>query len=181
MIMSSMPQPAAVPSSRLQVLDDDILLSVTARAAGCDRRRANWNLHPDLGDPIQRFCNAIEPESYIRPHRHIEPVKWELFLAIQGRAAVVMFDDNGRLVERVVISATGPAYAVEIPPGAWHAVAGLQPGTVLFELKPGPYHPIADKDFVTWAPAEGDPCCPAFLAWFNQGAIGSDPPPRQGE
>lgn len=170
-----------VSPAGLRVLSDEVLATVSAKAAGSPRRRANWNLHPVLEDPVQRFCNAIEPDSYVRPHRHIEPAKWELFLAVRGRAAVVTFNESGRLLERVEISASGPLYAAEIPPGAWHSVAGLESGTVLFELKPGPYCPIADKDFAEWAPGEGQGDCPAFLGWFKQGALGSGPPPRGAE
>ena len=40
----------------------------------------------------------------------------------------------------------------------------LEPDTVVFEVKPGPYQPTSDKDFAPWAPAEGGPDAPAYLA-----------------
>ena len=33
----------------------------------------------------------------------------------------------------------------------------LEPDTVMFELKQGPYLPTADKDFLSSFPQEGDP------------------------
>jgi cupin fold WbuC family metalloprotein len=41
----------------------------------------NYNFH-QAEDCLQRFLNAIEPESYIRPHRHINPEREEIFLLI---------------------------------------------------------------------------------------------------
>jgi cupin fold WbuC family metalloprotein len=89
---------------------------------------------------------------------------------------VVTFGDDARLLARVTIGAEGPEYGVEIPVGVWHAVASVQHGTVLFELKPGPYVPLTDKDFAPWAPAEGRSACGDFERWFREGAIGSYPP-----
>lgn len=160
----------------MQILDGEILTSLAAKAAGCTRRRANWNLHPTLDDSVQRLCNAIEPDSYVQPHRHLEAAKWEFFLALRGAAVIVTFDEAARLSKRVIIAPTGPCYAVEIPAGEWHSVASLEGGTVLFELKPGPYSPLEDKDFAPWAPAQGIAACSIFLEWFKSGAVGSEPP-----
>jgi len=79
----------------------------------------------------------------------------------------------------IVLSAGGPTFGIETEPGTWHSFAGLEPGSVLFELKPGPYDPAADKDFAAWAPPEGDPRCSLFEAWFRTGAMGSAPPTNQ--
>lgn len=56
--------------------------------------------------------------------------------------------------------------------GTWHTLAVLEPGTVLFELKPGPYLPLADKEFAAWAPAEGAPGTEAWEAWFRRARPG---------
>ncbi len=146
-------------------------LSSSAREGG--RLRANRNLHPDLGDPVQRMLNAFEPGTYVRPHRHLEPPKWELFLALSGAAVCLTFDDTGTVTERCEIRAGGPVIGLEIPAGAWHSVAALGPGTVLFELKPGPYSPLADKDFAPWAPAEGDTGAGALERWLREAGEGT--------
>lgn len=152
------------------------LETLSRQAAESARGRANWNLHPSLADPTQRFCNAMEPGTYVRPHRHQAPGRWELFLALTGEAQVVTFSEKGGLLARVTIGADGPDYGIEIPEGVWHTVASLQPGTVLFELKPGPYIPLTDKDFAPWAPTEGHSTCPQFERWFRDGPLESFPP-----
>lgn len=156
----------------------DAQLSALSRQAGtAARRRSHLNLHEDLTAPVQRFLNAIEPESYVRPHRHVDPLRWELFVALAGRAVVLTFDPAGCVDERLEVAAGGPIHAVEIEPGRWHTVAAAERGTVLFEFKEGPYSPLQDKHFAAWAPAEGQARCPAFVAWYRNAQPGDRPPP----
>jgi cupin fold WbuC family metalloprotein len=158
----------------MQRVDQERIGHLALRAASSPRLRANDNLHPELGDPIQRFLNAVEPGSYVRPHRH-SPGRWEFFLALAGGAALLTFNEEGCVLERVELSGGGPVRGLEVPPGIWHTLVALEGGTVLFELKPGPYAPTADKDFAPWAPAEGEPACPAFAAWFAAAERGDGP------
>lgn len=146
--------------------------ALTAAAVAAPRRRRNLNLHDDLDDPVQRLCNALEPDTYIRPHRHREPGRWELFAALRGAASVLLLDPEGQLRERLELAAEGPCPLVEIPAGAWHTVVAQRPGTVLLEVKPGPYRPLTAKDFAAWAPPEDDPLAPAFLARLRAAAVG---------
>ncbi|MBC8413287.1 WbuC family cupin fold metalloprotein [bacterium] len=119
------------------------------------RKRSHNNLHQTLDDPIHRLCVGIEPGSYIRPHRHTEAWKWELFVILQGAASIMSFDDKGILMSRIDISPNGAVRAVEIPPGTWHTLLSREKGTVLFEIKAGPYAPLPEYNFASWAPEEG--------------------------
>lgn len=160
----------------LKIIDQTLLQQLSEQAANSPRLRKNYNLHPVLEDPVQRLCNAMEPDTYVRPHRHPEEDKWELFVILQGRALVLTFDDTGITTGRVDLCSAGPIYGVEIPAKTWHTVCALETGTVLFEVKKGPYHPLSDKDFASWAPEEGNMNCDKYLAWYKQAVIGSAPP-----
>lgn len=151
------------------------LRALAGEANGSARLRANWNLHAGPDDPIQRFCNAFQPGTYVQPHRHPAGV-WECALALEGAAIAVLFAADGRLVERVTLAAGGPVYGCEIAEGTWHTFAALDGPAVLFEFKPGPYDPATAKIFAPWAPAESDAACGTFAAWFRDGPIGSLPP-----
>ena len=155
-----------------------MLEELTDQAIKRPRLRKNYNLHPQLNDPVQRLLNAMEPGTYVQPHRHPQDDKWELFVIIQGKAIVVMFDDDGRITQRIDLNSNGPIFAVEIPTNTWHSVASLKTGTVLFEVKRGPYDQRYAKEFATWAPVEGDSSCMNYVEWFKQGDFGS-PSPRQ--
>lgn len=153
-------------------------LSAAAREA--PRRRKNLNLHAELEDPVQRLCNALEPGTYVRPHRHTGADRWELFVALRGAAAILGFDDTGCIIERVELAAGGPVFGAEIAEASWHSLAALVPGTVLFEIKRGPYTALTDKDFAAWAPSEGAREAAAWADWFARARIGDRPPPEPG-
>ncbi|HEY9856379.1 MAG TPA: WbuC family cupin fold metalloprotein [Stenomitos sp.] len=118
------------------------------------RHRAIVRYH-DHAEPIQRMLNAVAPESYVRPHRHADPAKLEVFLALTGRALVLTFDDAGTVTSFVEIAPQGPCWGVEIPAGTWHSVVALESGTTLYELIEGAFEPSTHKDYAPWAPPEG--------------------------
>lgn len=147
-------------------VDPVTINDLVANAVASPRRRKNLNLHDSLGDPIQRFVNAFEPGTYVRPHRH--PDKWELFVLLQGAAAVLTFDDDGRIQERVDLNATGGARVVEIPEATWHTLVSLESGTALLEVKRGPYDPSSPVDYAPWSPAEDAPEAADFERQLRQ-------------
>jgi cupin fold WbuC family metalloprotein len=160
----------------MKLIDDTLLDSLTRKAKVSPRKRAHHNLHSDLGDPIQRLCVAIEPGTYIRPHRHATPDTFEVFMLLRGSAVFLVFDDNGRVCGRSVLRAGGPVMAVEIPAKIWHAMASLEDGSIFFEIKQGPYVQPARHNVASWAPAEGEPGAPEFEAWYKTAMIGDTPP-----
>lgn len=137
----------------LRHLDAGAIAAAAAAARTGTRGRSNHNLHAGLDDPVQRFLNAVQPTSYVRPHRH-EEFRWELFLLLEGEAAALVFDEDGGVLELAVLR-RGGTRAIEIPGGVWHTLLALASDTLLFEVKPGPYRPLGDKDFAPWSPSEG--------------------------
>lgn len=131
------------------------LLQALQEASVSSRRRKNLNVHLELADPIQRFFNVVCAGTYVRPHRHAHG-RFELFVLLSGGAGVLVFDEQGEVAETHLLAPDALA-AVEIPGGVLHTVVSLAPRTVLFEVKPGPYRSLTDKDFAPWAPAEGEP------------------------
>ena len=160
----------------MKVCSSTEMQAVSAKAALVPRLRAQHEFHESLQDPIQRFLNAMEPGSYVRPHRHSGGDRWEWFQALAGVAGILTFDGQGGVLDRIDISSVGPVYGAEIPCGTWHTIVPLAPRTVLFEIKPGPYVPLTDKDFAPWAPPEGAESCPRFTAWFSTARVGDVPP-----
>ena len=154
-----------------QLLDD-----LTAQAISSPRKRAHHNIHPVLEDPVQRLCVAIEPGTYIRPHRHADPATWEVFLMLRGSAVFLAFDGSGRVLEGIVLAAAGPVHAIEIPAGAWHSIASLETGSVFLEVKQGPYKAPLAGNSAAWAPEEGESACAAFEAWYRKARVGDLPP-----
>lgn len=143
----------------IRVFSTQYLESLTAEAEASPRTRQHRNVHADYADPVQRLFNAIEPNSYIRPHRHVLTPRAEMMIAVRGQMALVLFDDSGKAVESVRFGVSQVdervAAGVEIPPNRWHTVIALQPGSILLEVKAGPFDPKQSKEFAIWAPEEG--------------------------
>jgi cupin fold WbuC family metalloprotein len=149
------------PSGALRPIGRVQMDEARALAAKSPRRRAIVRYH-EHAEAVQRMMNALEPESYVRPHRHMDPDKLEVFVVLAGRALVLQFDDAARVTDFVLIAAEGPQRGVEIPPRTWHSVIALAPGTVLYEIIEGAFSPSTHKSFASWAPLEGTPEGAAF-------------------
>ena len=162
----------------MKVIRDEDLQQLSLDAKSSPRLRRHYNVHPTESDAIQRLCLAMQPNSYVRPHRHPEAGKWELFVVLQGAADVLLFQPDGQLIDRIAIADHAANRIIEIPEQTWHSVVAKQANTILFEIKPGPYTPLDDKHFADWAPLENDPQVMEFLNWFNSAEIGSLPPLR---
>ena len=129
---------------------------IAEKASSSQRKRINFNYHDKFSDPINRMLNAIEPGSYVQPHKHESPDKREVFLILSGRIAVIEFNDTGEITDFTVLDFKTGNFGVEISPKVWHMVISLEKGSVVYEIKDGPYEPINDKNFAIWAPKEGD-------------------------
>lgn len=146
-----------------QTLDD-----LTLKAVSSSRRRLNLNYHDDLADPMNRMLNAFEPGTYIQPHKHENPDKREVFIVLRGSLVVVIFDDSGNPVDFILLDLHKGNYAVEVEPKVWHSVISLEAGTVVYEIKDGPYIQPIDKNFASWAPKEGDENCGEYLTRLTE-------------
>lgn len=148
----------------VRFLDGGVLDALSAEARSRPRLRANGNLHA-MEDPVHRLLNAIEPGTYVRPHRHLHPPKDETDLVVRGALGLVLFDDSGRVTSARRLSArAGDAFGVDLPAGVLHTVVALEAGTVFFEVKAGPYVPPSGDDVPSWAPAEGEAGAAAYEA-----------------
>lgn len=139
----------------MKIINSQLLDEVTAAAKSNPRLRKNWNIHPHDNFPAHRLLNAMEPASYIRPHRHLNPLKDETFMIVRGKLGILIFDDRGVVTEKVLLAAGGDNLGADIPAGVFHTAVSLEEGTIFFEAKAGPYAPLADNEKPDWAPEDG--------------------------
>jgi len=136
-------------------ITNQLIDEISNEAKVSDRKRCNYSFHNSNGDYIQRFLNAGEPDTYVRPHKHENPDRVEIFLILKGRFLVIEFDDNGEIIDHIILDSEKGKKGVEIPPKIWHSFIVLQEGSVLYEIKEGPFIEETDKIFAKWAPEEG--------------------------
>lgn len=70
--------------------------------------RVRINLHDDPSDLLHEMIIAIQGKSYIRPHKHL--TKSESFHIIYGEVDVIIFDDNGIVVDVITLSSNSQIY-----------------------------------------------------------------------
>ena len=81
----------------MKLFNSEYLNSLIEQAKFSPRQRQHRNIHLSYEEPCQRLFNAIEPTSYIRPHRHTVADKNELLIAVRGLMAFITFDDDGEV------------------------------------------------------------------------------------
>ncbi|OYW31916.1 MAG: hypothetical protein B7Z51_04330 [Methyloversatilis sp. 12-65-5] len=151
--------------SRTRLIDPATFDALTARAQASPRRRMNDNLHPHDGHPAHRLLNAIEPDSYVQPHRHLDQAKDETILCLRGLLGCILFDDAGA-VQSLHRLGAGYACGIDIGHGQFHSLVSLASGSIMFEAKSGPYLPLNAGELAPWAPGPGDPAAGAYLRWM---------------
>ena len=148
----------------IRIFDSSFLDQLAREAAETPRRRKNANLHLANEYPCHRLFNALQPDTYIQPHRHSSPSKDETVVMLQGKLGLVEFDEKGQVVAVVTVL---PGMTVDIPHGSFHGWCCLEPHSVFFEAKAGPYVALEPAEKASFAPAEGDPRAPEYLAWLK--------------
>ena len=125
-----------------------ILDQLTEQAKASPRLRMNMDLRNSADDQSQRMLNAIEPGSPLPIHRHQKSS--ETVVCLRGRLVEEYYDELERIcTERIELSPNGPVVALNIPAGQWHTVQALESGTVILEMKNGPYEPLGSEDLLT--------------------------------
>lgn len=111
-----------------------------------ERLRMNYNLHDSLEAKAQRLLNALEPGTLLPIHRHRHTA--ETYIVLRGAIKVLFYDDNKMLTDEFMVSPQEGSYGVHIPAGQWHTLEVLESGTVIFEVKDGPYAPLKPEDIM---------------------------------
>lgn len=122
----------------LKVVNQELLNDVIEKAKTSPRLRMNYNLHSDLNDKCQRLLNAMEPGTIMPIHHHKVA---EVYILLQGRIRVMTYDEKGNENSSVILDSREGNYGVQIPENTWHSLEVFESGSVIFEVKEGPYIP----------------------------------------
>jgi cupin fold WbuC family metalloprotein len=130
----------------MEIIDISLLNSVTEDAKKSSRLRMNYNFHKHLDDKAQKLLNALEPGTIIPIHRH--QYTSETYILLRGQLKVLFYDSSKTLIQTCNLNPDEGNFGVEIPSGQWHSVEALESGTVIFEVKEGPYSPLSAEDIL---------------------------------
>ena len=121
----------------MKIIDDKLINEVVEQARKSPRLRMNYNFHQSLDDKCHRFLNALEIGTEIPVHHHV--TKDETFILLRGKVRVKIYNDDGEVIESVVLSQENGRYGVDISKNTWHGLECLESGSVIFEVKEGPF------------------------------------------
>lgn len=124
---------------KMKIIDRELLDEVSRQAKQSDRLRKNYNFHESLEDKCHRMLNAVEPGTLVPIHRH--PTKDESFVILRGKVRSTTYNDDGSVIESVVLCHENGVYGVDIPKNVWHRLEALEQDSVIFECKEGPFVP----------------------------------------
>lgn len=135
----------------MHLIDTDLLDEVTSGAKESGRLRMNYNLHDSLDAKAQRLLNALEPGTTLPIHKHNHTA--ETYILLRGKIKVIFFDKNpetGEATETgsVILDPLNGKYGLHIPIAQWHTLEVLESGSVIFEVKDGPYTPLGEEDII---------------------------------
>lgn len=130
----------------MKLIDETLLDEVTQQAKDNPRLRMNHNFHKSLDAKAQRLLNALEPGTLLPIHRH--PHTAETYLLLRGKVKVMYYNEQKEVTDSVVLDPVTGIYGVHIPRNQWHTLEVLESGSVIFEVKDGPYTPLEEKDML---------------------------------
>lgn len=123
---------------KVMIIDKNLLDEVSAQAKVSPRLRMNYNFHHSLDELCHRMLNAVEPGTVVPIHRH--PEKDESFVILRGKVRVTTHNDDGLIMDDVVLCQEEGIYGVDIPKNVWHKLEAIE-SSVIFECKQGPFVP----------------------------------------
>jgi len=127
------------------IIDKNLLDEVSAQAKASPRLRMNYNFHHSLDELCHRMLNAVEPGTEVPIHRHQE--KDESFVILRGKVSVTTHNDDGSIIDEVLLCQEDGIYGVDIPKNMWHKLEAIE-SSAIFECKQGPFVPHEEEGVI---------------------------------
>ena len=126
------------------IIDKTLLDELTQKATENPRLRQAMDLRTTPDDGSQRILNAMEPGTELPIHRH--RFSTETVVVLRGAVEQHFYNDEGVETDCIRMAPGTDCVGMSVPVGQWHRSVALQPGTVIFEAKDGPYQPLSEID-----------------------------------
>lgn len=151
------------PDSDVTPLSLTMVSHLLALSRQSPRMRMLQKLHESQESTAHRMFNAMQPGTYVMPHRHLDPRKEETIMVVAGSMLFVEFTEEGEVSQTLLLQPGTEVFGVDVAPHVFHTYIALKPDTLVFECKTGPYEHETDKNVPSWAPREGTPEAEPYL------------------
>ncbi|BDQ38132.1 hypothetical protein SYK_24920 [Pseudodesulfovibrio nedwellii] len=160
---TELPVAMDAPDTDVTPLSLTMVGDLLAQSREAPRKRMLQKLHTSHDALAHRMFNAMQPGTYVMPHRHLDPPKDETVLVMAGSMLYVQFSDDGKVEQTILLQPGTENFGIDVAPHVYHTFIPLKPDTLIFETKTGPYKPDSDKNIPEWAPREGSPEAEPYL------------------
>ena len=140
----------------MEFITNELIDRTLQRAKESPRLRMNYNFHSDEAEPVNRLLNAMHRGTFVPVHRHLNPSLSESGVVIRGRVGILIYDAEGRIIDKRVVGAGADVCGFDIEAGVWHGLVVMEDNTVIYEVKQGPYTPISAENIASWSPEKED-------------------------
>lgn len=138
------------PCREISAVDRQQIDELKQAAAIDPLGRARICLHMSPADSIHEMVIAIRRGSYSRPHRNVRQSK--SYFAIDGRIALIIFDDSGKIIKRICLEPSSAAvFFCRLNSNCWHTVISCSDQAVFLETNGGPFVKELEE-YAPWAP-----------------------------
>ncbi|EKD26221.1 MAG: hypothetical protein ACD_79C01302G0002 [uncultured bacterium] len=141
------------PGSSIVKINKKDLILLKDKSMFNKRNRIRFCAHKDINDIIHEMFIIHVKGAYIRPHKHLNKI--ESFHIIQGEADVLIFDDNGNVIEVISMGDinTGKYFYYRLPDSIYHTLIIKSDFLFFHETTNGPFNKLKTQ-FPEWAPEE---------------------------
>ena len=111
----------------MEKIDKKLLDEVIVQTKASSQLRKNYNFHKSLDDLCHRMLNALEPGTNVPIHYH--PDNDNTFVILRGKIRVITYNNDGTMVESVILNQEDGCYGVSIPKNVWRTLKALEPNS----------------------------------------------------
>ena len=140
-------------SEELLFINNDLVEQIIEEASQSQRYMARLLMHFDHEDPVQEMLIAMGRDCMVMPNRSIG---WsESLQIVNGELLLIVFDDNGKIVQRVEMGPTGSdkVFLYRLSSTPWHTMIPLSEIVVVHEALQGPFN-NSSEPLPDWVPGD---------------------------
>lgn len=119
-----------------------------------DNPKYRFCMHDSPDNRLQEMFIVRKKGDYCMPDRHGSIP--ETHIIMRGEEAVVLFDEDGQVLNVIFLSENADVLAYRINASIYHMTVTLSEWAIDYEVKPGPFT-RETNEFPNWAPSYEEP------------------------
>ena len=140
-------------SEELLFINNDLVEQIIEEASQSQRHMARLLMHFDHEDPVQEMLIAMDRNCAVMPNRSVG--RSESLQVVQGELLLVIFDDNGNVLNRIEMGPAGSdkVFLYRLSSTPWHTMIPLSEIVVVHEALQGPFN-NSSEPLPDWVPGD---------------------------